>query len=443
MFTSPIARITARVACGAAAAFAIAACDKPINQRFFCDIEDIGLGGFCLPPEDEELAQAVCKHLCEEAQEQADPLNGIHEYDCDDVSIDNATHQFPDICVVDVDWAEELVDDPDSGLTHRYNCAAPWEDGEYYCAWDVDADGVVELGEGSYLQSAVFQGCGIDSTAGHQSCIDNCAVGLEALNDYLAVNGANCSFPVFLCDSVNFPVELEGQVCDAAGMMLDRAGDRADKIVWSTADNGPATRPLACSLSGNCCDAFGPAVCSNLALGTRAIAAAEHVTSIAGTVTFDSGVAGVPTRVANVTGTVKSSSRSCSNSAGTCPLYLEELDFQLTDDVRGIVFGNVQYDITSLSATIDAPALGVADMGRRTAKLLGDRLSLRIAATVRIPAKGVSMRLEETPALPAAIDARLDQNGELVALTTSLSLPGNDTITIALARPTTPNGGVR
>jgi hypothetical protein len=103
----------------------------------------------------------------------------------------------------------------------------------------------------------------------------------------------------------------------------------------------------------------------------------------------------------------------------------------------------VRYDLSSLSATIDAPALGVADVRTRAVKLLGDRVSLRVAATVRMPAQGMSMRVEETPELPAAIDARLSQKGELVALATSLSLPGNATITIALAKPTTPNGGAR
>jgi hypothetical protein len=443
MSTSRITRFAARVTCGAAAVVAIAACENPINQRYFCAIEDIQIDGFCLPYEDRELSEEVCKHLCEEAQEQADPANGIHDYDCDDVSVDNATHDFPDVCEVDVDWADVLIGDPDSGLAHRYNCGAPWQAYDYYCPWDVDHDGVEELSEGSYLTATVFQGCGIDSTAGHQSCIDDCADVLASINAYLDFEGVDCSFPVFLCDSLDFPVELEGQVCDAAGMMLDRTGDRADKIVWSTADGGPATRPLACSLSGNCCDAFGPAVCSNLALGTSAAAAAEHITGIAGTVTFASGVAGVPPVVASVTGTVRSSSRSCNNSAGTCPLYLEDLQLQIPGDVRGILFNGVRYDLSSLSARIDGPALGVADVRTRAAKLLGDRVSLRIAATVRIPSKGVSMRVEETPELPAAIDARMSSSGELIALTTSLSLPGNATLTIALAKSTSPNGAAR
>jgi hypothetical protein len=443
---SQIANFAARLACGAAAVLAVAACAEPkINQRFECTIEDIILGEACIPPEyADELPHEACKYMCEQSQAVSPPENPIHDYDCDDVSYEEYTDQFPTECEPEVDWEEVILDDPDSGLTHSYSCNSQWQAFDYFCPWDVDDDGEVELGEGSYLEPTWFQGCGIDSTAGHQSCIDNCAEAIEATNDANAWAGIPCNWPVAICNGIDFAIEQQGQVCDSVGMVIDRAGDRADKIVWSTADGGPATRPLACSLSGNCCDAFGPAVCSNLKLGTRSMAAADHITGISGTVTFASDTPGAAPVVVQVGGTVRSSSRSCINSAGTCPLYLEDLQLVFPQYIPGIVLDGTQYNLFNLSATLEAPTLGVADMSTRAVKLLGDRASLRLSATAQIPAKGVTVRVDEIPALPAAIDARINQRGEIIALTSSVSLPGSHaTITIQLGGATASHRGAQ
>lgn len=431
------------LACGAAALTLVACDEDPINQRFECSIEDVILDSICLPDEDKELADEVCKHLCEQWLEDFPPGEGV-VYDCSEVSVENYTGSFHTECEVDVDWEAVILEDPDSGLTRRYRCAAPWQAYDYYCAWDADGDGRVERNEGLYLTQTLFHGCGVSSTAGHQSCIDDCVEVFEQANAFLDSEGVDCGFPVALCDSLDFAYELEGQVCDAAGRMLDRAGDRAEKLVWSTADGGAATRPLACSLSGDCCQAYGPAVCTNLALDTRQAAAAEHITDIAGRVRFVAGVAGAAPVAVPFTGTVRSALRSCDNRAGTCPLYLEDIEVELPPYVLGIMLDGRRYDLISPSVTLEAPTLGVVDMRTGAVKLLGDRISLRLTATARLPDEGMSIRLDERPELPAAIDGRVADKGALSELTASVSLPGSDaTVTVELHSARTPGRGVR
>lgn len=421
----------------------LVACPSPPNQWIDCSLEDIDFGLLCIPPEYQELSHAACQHQCEEWQESLPPGDPSLGYDCSEVSDENVTGEIHSECEIDVDWEEVILEDPDSGYTHSYGCSAPWPANDYYCPWDVDMDGLVENNEGTYLTQTQFQGCGTDSTAGHQSCIDNCGEILEDINLYLTLNGVtDCSFPVTLCGSLDFAFEYHGQVCTAQ-MVMDRTGDRAEMITWSTEDGGSATRPLSCSLSGDCCEEFGLGACSNIRLGNRNAPVAGNTNALVGTVTYRSSERAKPREIA-VSASVRTSSRTCNNSANTCPMYLDDLQIAFPQDVDGVVIDGARYDLSDMAVRLDAPTLGVLDTRTRAVKLLGDRLPLRVTATASVSATNTSIRVDELPALPAEIDARMSPNGDIVELTVVHAPQGSEaTLTIELTQATTPRGGAR
>ena len=422
-----------------AALSVLVACETPPNQRIECTIEDVYLGLLCIDPEyADELDQAACEHVCEEWQETLPPGHPDLGIDCSEVSYENVTHTIHSECDIDIDWEEVILGDATSGLTHRYSCGAPWAANDYFCPGDVDDDGLTEPGEGIYLTQTLFHGCGTDSTAGHQSCIDDCTDVLTYANAVLVAEGiTNCSFPVGLCNGLNFAYELEGQVCEGA-MAMDRAGDRAEDIVWSPEDGGPDTRPLACSLSGNCCEDFGLGACSNIRLGNRNVPIAGKTTALTGTVTYTASKKAQP-RVIPVTGWIRTSSGSCNNSAGTCPMYLDDLQLDFPERVDNVEIDGQRYDLSAIDASMDSPTLGVLDTRTLSVKLLGDHLPLRISATAAVA--NTSIRFDEIPAMPASADARLNVNGDIVELNAVHAPMGSDaTLVIDLVQATSPNG---
>jgi len=241
------------------------ACESdPINQDVECFLEENSVGIICLPDEHKQHSHEACVETCKAAQEAASPNNWIQEFECDDVTFENFTGQFPELCEVETDWDAVLFDDPGAPLDHNYSCQNTQTLLNTYCSWDHDGDGTIEGNEGSYPDlPQFFNGCGEDATDAHQACIDNCAESLQSLNDYWEAVGADCEYSLALCDSIGFPVELQGSTCDAAGMKVDRGGDHAENLVWSTADGGATQRPLACSLTRDCCEGFGPLACAN------------------------------------------------------------------------------------------------------------------------------------------------------------------------------------
>ncbi len=417
-FARTAAGIAVRIVCGAAV-FTAAACDEnTINQRIECSIEGEIFSVQCLPHEyADELDREACIYDCELAQELVHPDDPFTDLDCTEVSYENVTDEWPTECEVVVDWEEEILEDPDSDFQHRYSCNAPWNSGEHVCPSDVNNNGVVEEGEALVLVRTQFYGCAIDSTSGHQSCIDSCREFLEQANaDLLADGVTDCEFPVNECDALSFAVELEGQVCDASELMVDRTGDRADKIVWSTVDGNEVNRPLACSLSSNCCEEFSRGVCNNLNFGSRASSAAEQTSFMTGSLTYADSADATPV-VVPVSAMLRSSSRPCENSAGTCPFYLEDLQLSFPSYLEEVTIDGIEYELSDVSVALEAPTLGVLHQPSREVKLLGDRTALRVMATARVPSAKLSIRVDEIPELPAAIDARISPNGDIVELT--------------------------
>ncbi len=410
------------------------ACDSdPINQRVECSLEEFGLGLICLPDEHKQHSHEACVETCKDAQAAASPFSAIQGYECDDVTFENFTDEFPQECEIETDWDAVLFDDPGAPLDHNYSCQNTQTLLNLYCSWDVDGDGTIEGNEGSYPNlPQAFNGCGEDATDAHQECINNCTDVLQDLNNYWEDVGADCEYSIALCDSIGFPVELEASTCDAAGMKLDRGGDRAENLEWSTADGGTKQRPLACSLTRDCCDGFGALACANLAADTVIELAAKQTTNLAGTIKIV--LADGSSIESSLDGMVTSSSRGCSNPAGTCPLYVERLQLGMRGELRGIVVDGVGYDITRLSTSLDAPVLGALDSRTRVAKLSGDRVALRVEATAHDSAARMSASVNELVPLPSAINAEVNRRGEVVRVTASLGLPGGTTVHVDVSQ---------
>jgi hypothetical protein len=175
--------------------------------------------------------------------------------------------------------------------------------------------------------------------------------------------------------------------CELAKPVPDANGDQADPLgaglLWSTAA-GRVTAPLACDLNQTCCTSFESPACKNLEYGRVFQPAATSSAQLAVVAMLESG--GVETR-ASFSGVMTFSLASCSNPAGTCPIYIESLELVASDPISGVwddgTRTGVAYSVSDMALSLVKPTMGAQHATTRQFQLAPDALRIRFEGDFR------------------------------------------------------------